>query len=477
MLIPWLILLPLAWATLTWAIGSRHAATLAFGGVFAQTLVALALAAEVATQGAVTHAVGGWGAPLGIELYVDGLSALLLLLTQVVTLPLVIYTRAWLDAHGRDGGYLWPLLGFMLAALHALFLSADLFNLYVTLELLGLSAVALVASGGERTQVAAALRYLVASLIASGCYLLGVAILYGAYGTVSLVGLAAVLQADPTEPTLVAGALILLGLMIKTALFPFHAWLPAAHGSAPAPVSALLSALVVKASFYVILRLRLTVYVEWTEELDWLLALLGGGAILYGSWQALRAERLKMLVAYSTVAQLGYLFLIFPLLADGELALTAGALQILAHALAKAALFTAAGIALLATGRDSVAGLESLAGSLPLTWFAFGLAGVSLMGLPPSGGFLAKWLLIDAAILSGQWIMIVLVIASGLLAAGYVFRILSRAFRSADEERAARLPAVPRSMEWVAFALAAASVLVGIEAGAIAQLLDIGLDR
>ena len=278
-------------------------------------------------------------------------------------------------------------------------------------------------------------------------------------------------------PTLLAGGLMLLGLMIKTALFPFHTWLPAAHASAAAPISALLSALVVKASFYVILRLRLILYAGWTEELDWLLAMLGGGAILYGSWRALRAERLKTLVAYSTVAQLGYLFLIFPLLAHVELALTAGALQIIAHALAKAALFTAAGIALLATGRDSVAGLESLAGALPLTWFAFGLAGVSLMGLPPSGGFLAKWLLIDAAILSGQWIMIVLVVASGLLAAGYVFRILSRAFRAADQERTATLSPVPRSMEWVAFTLAAASVLVGIEAGAIAQLLNSGLAR
>lgn len=471
MLIAWLIVLPLAWATLAWVAGARRGAALALSGVLAQTLLALALAREVATHGPVAHAVGGWGAPLGIDLRADGLSALLIVLTQVVSLPLVLYTRAWLDAQGRDGAILWPLLGLLLAALHALFLSTDLFNLYVTLELLGLSAVALVASGGERAQLAAALRYLLASLVASGCYLLGVAIVYGVHGTVSLAALTTALPAEPGTPTLLAGALMLIGLMIKTALFPFHAWLPAAHGSAAAPVSALLSALVVKASFYVILRLRLSVYTSWAEQLDWLPALLGGGAIVYGSWQALRAERLKMLIAYSTVAQLGYLFLLFPLLAVGQPALLAGALQILAHALAKAAMFAAAGIALLATGRDSVAGLASLAGAVPLTWFAFGLAGMSLMGLPPSGGFLAKWLLIDAAIMRGQWLMIVLVVASGLLAAAYVFRILSRAFRDAERERAATLRRVPRSMEWVAFALAAASVLVGIEAGAIAELL------
>ncbi|MGR8918772.1 MAG: complex I subunit 5 family protein [Gammaproteobacteria bacterium] len=474
MLIAWLIVLPLAWATLAWVTGPRRGASVALFGVVAQAVLALRLAREVSTAGATTHAVGGWGAPLGIDLHVDGLSALLVLLTQVVALPLVVYTRGWLDAQGRDGGYLWPLLGFLLAALHALFVSADLFNLYVTLELLGLGAVALVASGGQRAQIDAALRYLVASLVASGCYLLGVALVYAAHGTVSLADLAATVPSTPAAPTLLAAALMVLGLMIKTALFPFHAWLPAAHGSAAAPVSALLSALVVKASFYVILRLRLTVFAGWAEPFDGLPALLGGAAILYGSWQALRAERLKMLIAYSTVAQLGYLFLLFPLLAVGQLALTAGALQILAHALAKAALFAAAGIALLATGRDSVAGLAALAGRLPLTWFAFGLAGMSLMGLPPSGGFLAKWLLIDAAVEREQWGTIVVVVASGLLAAGYIFRILSCAFRPAEDEQIAAPAAVPRRMEWTAFALAAASVLVGIEAGAIAELLGLG---
>ncbi|MEQ8661780.1 MAG: proton-conducting transporter membrane subunit [Gammaproteobacteria bacterium] len=477
MLLAWLILVPLAWGTLAWVGGPRWGARLALLGLLVQGGLALALARAVAGGGVITQAVGGWGVPLGIELRVDGLSALLLVLTQVVTLPLVVYTRAWLRAHARDGGYLWPLLGLLLTALHALFVSADLFNLYVALELLGLCAVALVASGGERAQLAAAWRYLVASLVASGCFLLGVALVYATHGTVSLRLVATMLPATPALPHVLAGALMTLGLMIKTALFPFHAWLPAAHGSAAAPVSALLSALVVKASFYVLLRLRLDVYAAWAALIDWLPALLGGGAIVYGSWQALRAERLKMLIAYSTVAQLGYLFLLFPLLAVGELAFTAGTLQVFAHALAKAALFAAAGVTLLASGRDSVAGLATLAGTLPLTWFTFGLAGMSLMGLPPSGGFLAKWLLIDAAVVRGQWIMIVLVVSSGLLAAAYIFRILSCAFRTPAEETAVPPTPVPRGMEWAAFALAAASVLVGLEAGAISDLLAVGMAR
>lgn len=473
MLTAWLVLLPLIWATLAWVTGPRWGAGLALSGVAVQAVLALGLARRVA-MGSVTHQVGGWGAPLGIDLRVDGISALLLVLTQFIALPLFIYTRAWLGATKRDGNYLWPLLGLLLGALHALFVSADLFNLYVTLELLGLSAVALVASGGDRAQLSAALRYLVVSLIASACFLLGVALIYAAYGTVSLVLLASAISESASVTTLLAGTLMLLGLMIKTALFPFHSWLPAAHGSAAAPVSALLSALVVKASFYVILRLRLEVFTGLVDGFDWMPALLGGAAVLYGSWQALRAERLKMLIAYSTVAQLGYLFLLLPLLAIGEIALAAGAMQILAHALAKAALFAAAGVALFATGRDSVSSLSALAGQLPLTWFAFGLAGISLMGLPPSGGFLAKWLLIEAAVQREQWTMILLVVGSGLLAAAYIFRILSCAFRSVEQENAAATVAVPPAMEWAAFALAVASVLVGLEANAIANLLGLG---
>ncbi|MEX2482712.1 MAG: proton-conducting transporter membrane subunit [Gammaproteobacteria bacterium] len=467
----WLILIPLLWATLAFLFGPRWGGRFALFGITVQSLCAMQLVAALDSGVTQVLPVGGWSAPLGIELHVDGLAALMLLLTQVVALPLMLYTRAWLGAADRAAGYVWPLCGFMLAALHALFLAADLFNVYVALELLGLCAVALVAGDGKPQQLRAALHYLLVSLLAAAAYLLGVALFYAAYGTVSIATLVAVMDAQPPFAVVLAGTLMLVGLMAKTALFPFHFWLPPAHGSAPAPASALLSALVVKASFYVILRLRLTVFAEGDLTLDWLLAGCGGAAILYGSWRAFRCAELKMLIAYSTVAQLGYLFLIFPLLDTRELALAAAALQMVAHALAKAALFAAAGIVLVATGRDSVAALAALAGRLPVTWFAFGLAAVTLMGLPPSGGFLAKWLLIDAAVAGEYWLMVGLIISGGLLGAAYLFRILKRAF--APQASAAVLKPVPRIMEWMAFLLAAASVVIGIEATAIVEILGL----
>ena len=470
--IAWLIALPLFWATLAFLLGPGRGALLAIAGLSVQLALALLLAGELLDSGVRVHAVGGWGAPLGIDLLADGLSAVMLLLTQSVALVLAIYARAYYADEPATARYFWPLAGFLLAAMNALLLSADLFNLYVTLELLGLAAVGLVAAGGAAGQIRAALRYLLVSLIASGAYLLGVALIYGVYGTVSIATLTPLIAADAPLAVGVAAGLMLAGLMAKTALFPFHFWLPPAHGGAPSPVSALLSALVVKASFYLILRLWIGPFAPLADTVAWLPAWLGAAAIIWGSYMAMRAPRLKMLVAYSTVAQLGYLFLIFPLMAPDGLALQAGAMQVVAHGLAKAAMFTAAGVLIHATGQDSVEGLAGVANRLPVTLFAFALAGVTLMGLPPSGGFLAKWLLIDAALVQGRWPLVAVVIAGGLLAAVYVFRVLRQAFLLAPP--ATTFHRVPRQLEWMAFILAAASVLIGLRGVELLRLLAVG---
>lgn len=464
----WLLLLPLAWATLAFVLGPGRGAWLAIAGLAAQFALAVDLARKVAAGSVATHVVGGWGAPLGIDLAADGLSAAMLLLTQGVALPLAIHARAYFKAGDPAGVWFWPLLGFLLAGLNALFVSADLFNLYVTLELVGLAAVGLVAAGGGTQQVAAALRYLFATLLGSGAYLLGVALLYGAYGTVSSATLLPLVTAEAPRLVWIAAGLMVTGLLLKTALFPFHFWLPPAHGGAPAPVSALLSALVVKASFYLILRLWLGPLQALLPSFAWLLALLGAAAIFWGSWQAIRAVKVKRLIAYSTVAQLGYLFLIFPLLpAPG--ALQAGVMQVFAHGLAKAGMFAAAGVMIKATGQDTVAGLAGAVERLPVTFFAFGLAGMTLMGLPPSSGFLAKWQIIDAALAQGHWVIAVVALAGGLLAAVYVFRVLRQAFLQAPAPDTAT--AVPRTLEWTAFALAAASVLLGLRGVELMQLV------
>ncbi|MHA1567836.1 MAG: complex I subunit 5 family protein [Alphaproteobacteria bacterium] len=465
---PWgafLILLPLAGA-LTCFLWPRRSVLLGLASALGIVACTVGLGWQLALQGAQHYAVGGWGAPLGIELYADGLSLLMLMIMAVVGLGISIYSRSYFESDRM--AVFWSLWLFLWAALNALFLSADIFNLYVSLELLGLAAVALIALAGGEMALGSAMRYLLVSLLGSLCYLLGVALLYHGFGSVDLAILAE--RMAPSPAVWAALGLMSAGLLLKTALFPLHFWLPPAHASAPAPVSALLSALVVKASFYLFLRLYLEIFPLTTTVPAQLLGGLGAAAVLWGGLQALRQTRLKLLIAYSTMAQLGYFFLAFPL---GTVLAWQGSLYLLlSHALAKAAMFLAAGNILRFGGHDRIADLDRVAQRLPLTLTAFALAGVSIMGLPPSAGFVGKWLLLEAALRADQWWWGLILVLGGLLAAVYVFRVIGQAFTQAEVPHEAR--AVPASMEWTALALALAAVLLGLVAPLPLAVLDIG---
>lgn len=469
--IPWaiiLILLPLAGGMVCF-LWPRAAALTGLLTVSAVALSVAGLAWQLMHSGVYRHAVGGWGAPLGIDLYADGLSLLMLAASALVGLGVSVYAAGYFER--QDSMRFWPIWLFLLAALNALFLSADIFNLYVTLELVGLAAVALAALTGDRDALGGAMRYLLATLLASLAYLLGVALLYHAFGSVDIAILATRVESTPV--LWAALGLMVAGLALKTALFPLHFWLPPAHASAPAPVSALLSALVVKTSFYILLRLWLGIFAPLCAGVDGLLGLLGAAAIIWGSLQALRQTRLKLLVAYSTVAQIGYFFLAFPLaLASGVTAWSAAVYLAISHALAKAAMFLAAGNFLHFGGHDRIADLDRVVQRLPITVGAFALAGVSIMGLPPSGGFIGKWLLLEAALSQGRWDLVAVMILGGLLAAAYIFKVLGYAFTQSAVLRESRV--VPASMEWAALLLAIGAVLLGFLALPMLAWLGIG---
>jgi len=466
--VPWgvvLVILPLLGATacFLWPNAVRSLGLVTILGL---VLSVAGLAIRLITTGAYRHAVGGWGAPLGIELSADGLSLLMLATTALIGLAISIYSTGYFQS--KQHSRFWPLWLLLLAALNALFLSADIFNLYVTLELTGLAAVALTALKGSRDALTAAMRYLLATLLGSLSYLLGVVLIYHSYGSLDMAILSQQVESSPAVWS--ALGLMSVGLALKTALFPLHFWLPPAHASAPAPVSAALSALVVKASFYILLRLWLEIFPISDPAPGQLLGLLGAAAVLWGGLQALRAKRLKLLIAYSTVMQLGLLFLAFPLALP---AAWRGALYLLmSHALAKAAMFLAAGNIMRFAGHDRIADLDRIAQRLPLTLAAFTLAGVSIMGLPPSGGFVAKWLMVQASFSSGQWWWAVALILGGLLAAAYVFKVVGHAFTQAQVPHAST--GVPAVMEWTALALASAAILLGLIAPWALALMEIG---
>ena len=478
------IFVPVAGVLLSLVFGGRHAERITLVLMPTGLAIAVAIAVSVWRVGnALQYYVGSWDPPLGVAFRADGLSVAMILTTALLICGIALFARAQFarpeQAETRAPLTFWTLLLAVWGALNAVFISGDLFNLYVALELLTFAAVPLVSLDGRAETLAAALRYLLFALFGSILYLLGAVLLYGAYGTLDIVLLSDRVHAEPVAWAAIS--LMTAGLLAKAALYPFHLWLPPAHAGAPAPGSALLSGLVVKAPFFLVVRLWFDVMPRLSDrDAAQVLGILGAAAILFGSVVALRQARLKLLIAYSTVAQIGYLFLMFPLAIKPEMgrswsttAWTGGMLQAISHAFAKAAMFMAAGLIAEALGHDRVAGLSGIGRALPITVFAFGLGGLSLMGLPPSGGFVAKAMLLTAAVAEGQWWWAVVILTGGLLAGGYVFLVLARSLAEPSEP-VTLLSTVSPIRQAVAVAVALCAVLLGFVPLRPLELLQIG---
>ena len=464
------IAIPVAGVLIAFVVGGRHVERIAFATIL---LVLAIVAAVVLTlhhnNGPIVYVLGGWTPPLGVALRADGLSTIMMMATAVVICAVALYARTDFRsdaATSRAATTFWLLLTAISGALNTVFLAGDLFTLYVALELVTFAAVPLVCLDGRADTVQAALRYLLFALLGSILYLLGTTLLYGRYGTLDVLLLSHRIRGDGV--TVVAAAAMTTGLLAKTALFPLHLWLPPAHAGAPAAASAILSGLVVKASFFIIVRLWFQVMPALPGfAATQLLAALGGAAIVFGSVVALRQERLKLLVAYSTLAQIGYLFLMFPLAlnASGQLesggALAGGLVQAASHATAKAAMFLAAGTIYAVLGHDRIAAMGGVWRVLPMSVLAFALGGLALMGMQPSGAYLAKALLLQAATETRQWWWAVMLQAGGILTGAYVLLVLARSFAPAKEPIVLESP-VPRIQEAAALALALCSLLLAL---------------
>ena len=456
-------------------LGARRARLVTFMTLALGSAIAVAIAWTLLQSGAtVVYLPGGWAPPLGIALRADGLSVVMLLTVALVIFGIALYANAdFATPRGAPDARMpftfWLLLLAVWGSLNLVFVSSDLFTLYVALELLTFAGVPLVCLDGKGDTLRAALRYLLFALLGSLLYLLGVVLLYGVYGTLDIALLAT--RVRPETVTWTVLALMTCGLLAKTALFPLHIWLPPAHAGAPAAASAILSALVIKGSWFLVVRLWFDVMPGVvTLPSAQLLGALGASAIVVGSVVALRQERLKLLVAYSTVAQIGYLFLMFPLAFDGAgdtiahgSALTGGLLQAVSHATAKASMFMAAGLIYAALGHDRIADLAGVARAMPLTVLTFALAGLALMGVVPSGAYLAKKLMLDAAEGTGQWWWMIVLQGGAVFTAGYVVLVLVRATRPRTDA-VPLVKRVSRLSEIAALSLSLCSLLLGLAA-------------
>jgi multicomponent Na+:H+ antiporter subunit D len=449
----------------------RHRPALATA-ITAATLVAgLAQARAILADGAQTLVVGT--ERLAAVLVADGLAVGLVVLSSTVLLATTGFAHAQRATLGAPLASYWPLSLVLLAGLHGLFLAGDLFTAYLMLEVVAVAGAVLVAFGGGRARLVAGTRYFYAELVASVTFLVGTALLWSVAGTVVIAELPGQLTGSTTGR--LALALLTVGLLLKVPVVPLHFWLPAAHTLAPSAVSPLLSALVVKSAFVVLLRLWLTGAPELTATaVAPLVGALGAVAIVWGGLAALRATTVKVVVAYSTVAQLGLLLLAVPMAVDGSAeAWIGGVAHAVAHALPKAALLMAVAVLAHHLGGDTVDHLAGAATRRPLAAFAVGIAAVSLIGLPPTGGFIAKWYLVVASISTGQWWWAATIVVGSLLTAAYLARLLQHSFATVPGDATAVRPR-GRTADVVALTLAATGLLLGLYPNAVLRLLEVG---
>lgn len=471
------VLVPLGCAPLCLLLRSRTAAWLLF---LLASLGALAsavmLAVRVADGETLSYAVGGWPAPEGIEFVVTGFNTPILLVVSLIAVVVAVLARRGVPAEIDDGRVtlVYTCLCLTLAGLLGLTVTGDVFNAFVFLEISSLSSYALIAVGRRRRALLASYRYLVIGTVGATFVLTGIGFAYAVTGTLNMADLAGRLaDVEGNRALYAAVVFVFVGLAVKMAMFPLHAWLPGAYAQAPSVVSTFLAATSTKVAIYVFCRFAFTVFgaglVFGTMPVDRVGLALASLAMLVGSAVACFQQDLKYLLAWSSVAQIGYI------VAGISLATTAGVsagyLHVINHAVIKGALFAAAALLVLRLGSVRLISLAGLGRRMPWTFAAVVVAGLGLIGVPPTAGFVSKWALATALLDEGQWPVLVALLASSLLALVYVGRIVEVAwFRESPALAESKKP--PASMVAAIWFLVLLSVYFGIDATLPAALAD-----
>jgi multicomponent Na+:H+ antiporter subunit D len=428
-----LFLVPFIAALLVAALGwfvPALARWLAVSALLVTAVLSVTAVPRVLAEGTLHTYLGGWPPPIGIEVLLDPLSAFMAALVGVVALVIVVGSmqQVTLEMAGRETVYYACVL-LLISGLMGIVITGDLFNLFVQIEVVSLSAYALVASGG-RGAPRAGLNYLIIGSFGASVYLTGVGFLYAATGTLNMADLAPRLAEAEPRLVLVGGLLIAGGLGVKMALFPLHMWMPPAYARAPAVSAALMAPLVTKVCAYALLRVLFWVLGGGTMSVDGLLleivAIAGALAIVVGGAAAFMQTDLRRMLAWSSIGQMGVVALGIGL--ANTAGLTGAVLHIANDALMKGTLFLAAGIALLQFGVRDIAQLHTLRGRAPWTSAAVVVAGLSLVGVPPLSGFFGKWYVLMGTLEEGRWALTAALVIGSLATVGYVFRIFEQLF-------------------------------------------------
>ena len=431
-----------------------------------------ALLAQVHAMGVQTYELGNWSPPYGIVLVADALGGLFAFMVTTIMVGGLLYTFSGRDRCMSYPAFV-PLFLLMEVGLVGAMLTGDLFTLFVFMELMVLASVSLTAISDDRYGLEAALKYILISSMGTLFLLLGIAAMYAALGTLNMADMARLLLTGERPFLAPASALMLLcAFLLKSAVFPFHFWQPDFHTTAPTPVSAMLSSIVVKVGVYGIIRLVTLLFIVEAALLENWLVGLGIIGILFGSLGALRTYNAKRMLAYSTFAQIG--FILVGIGWGRPLALVGAVIYAFNHAFIKSSLLMLIGVAASYTKVKTAnfADLNGIGKKLPaLTGWLVLLGGLSLAGIPPTNGFISKLALIQGGIAQQDWFILMLMVGAGILTLMYMIRAWQSIFQQTPLASTAATKAAGDSL-LAPFLLVAASLLLGIAlAEPLAQLI------
>jgi len=384
------------------------------------SLLVLAIASVGRSE---VYEIGKWSIPLGINLVLDGLSSLLLLAISIVSSAAMLFSARYMERYTAKAKYL-SLFMLMVVGMNGVVLSGDIFNLFVFLEIASLASYALVGFGCEHEELEASFKYMVLGSIGSIFVLFAVALVYGNTGSLNMAYISKAIQASGLNPGLTfALGLFIAGFGLKAALVPFHAWLPDAHPSAPAPISAMLSGILIKTlGVYALTRVLFNVF-GVSVQMGWLLIAMALLSMIAGAFLAIGQWDFKRLLAYSSISQVGYVILGIGLgaliIARGgnsawaSLAILGGLFHLVNHAVYKALLFLSSGSVEMSTGTRQLKRMGGLAERMPVTRTTCTIASAAIVGIPPFSGFWSKLILVWAAIQAQfYWIAAIIVFVS-----------------------------------------------------------------
>lgn len=392
------------------------------------------------------YKIGGWIPPIGINLVLDGLSSFMLIVVAVVSFAALLFSTRYMDTYTQRPKY-YCLFMLMIAGMNGAILTGDMFNLYVFLEIAALASYALVAFGCQHEELEASFKYGVLGSIASSFVLLGIALLYSQFGTVNMAHLAQKMAAGAPANSIPAFCLMLFiaGLGLKAALVPFHAWLPDAHPSAPAPISAMLSGVLIKAiGVYALVRIVFNVY-GFNPSLSYAFMVLGTLSMVIGVFMAIGQWDYKRLLAYHSISQIGYVILGIGL--GTPLGILGGMFHLANHAVFKSLLFLTAGAVEHNTGTRLLDKMGGLNKRMPTTGATSLVASMSIAGIPPFNGFFSKLIIIAACIQAGRYGFAAWAVVVSIMTLASFMKVQKYGFFGKLKEQFAKLREVPAAMQ------------------------------